>query len=214
MIGCTYSFLTYCDCVIVCIHLIKIALYVCVCVLTFDVPSWGFGTGEVMRHLLTMKRAWKTECSLWLRDGCRLHPKDLAACGLYVPPPYLLGEPIPRVSLQSMSFQFSGDHRYSEGVFAWVWMVYLSGNKACRNFLCNLCCSRTGYGIVAAYKNSCAHGAVPINCTLRSQVWLPCLWKYQKILSTQIEINRPYLLHTYIYIYTITYVYIYICIMN
>ena len=110
--------------------------YICVCVCGsyFGVPSWGFGIGEVMRHLLTMKRAWKTECSLWLRDGCRLHPKDLAACGLYVPPPYLLGEPIPRVSLQSMSFQFSGDHRYSEGVFAWVWMVYLSGNKACREF--------------------------------------------------------------------------------
>lgn len=171
---------------------------VCVCVLTFGVPSSGFGTGEVMRHLLTMKRAWKTECSLWLRDGCRLHPKDLAACGLYVPPPYLLGDPIPRVSLQSMSFQSSGDQRYSEGVFAWVWMVCLSGNKACRNFLCNLCCSRTGYGIVAAY----AHGAVPINRTLRSQVWTTDSNLVTLSLEISREIvnpNRPYL-HVFAYI--------------
>lgn len=190
--------MTYCDCMIVCIHLIKNALYVCVCVLTFGVPSSGFGTGEVMRHLLTMKRAWKTECSLWLRDGCRLHPKDLAACGLYVPPPYLLGDPIPRVSLQSMSFQSSGDQRYSEGVFAWVWMVCLSGNKACRNFLCNLCCSRTGYGIVAAY----AHGAVPINRTLRSQVWTTDSNLVTLSLEISREIvnpNRPYL-HVFAYI--------------
>ena len=55
MIGCTYSFLTYCDCVIVCIHLIKIALYVCVCVfLLLMCPPEG----------LELVRWWDT-CWLW-----------------------------------------------------------------------------------------------------------------------------------------------------